>query len=73
MLSLLEKLLSKPKRNIIILIDLRDSYKQTPLLLAVESRYNLVVKLLFNKGANVNTQSKEDGNVLYAALDGGHE
>ena len=54
LLSLLEKLLSKPERNIMISADLRDSYGRTLLLLAAESGYDAVAKLLLDKDADVN-------------------
>jgi ankyrin repeat protein len=37
---------------------------QTPLLLAVEKGHKQVVKLLIDKGANVNAQGEHYGNAL---------
>ena len=55
------------------LVDPRDSYGQTPLLLAAESGYDAVVKLLLDKGADINAQGGEYGNALQAASHRGHE
>ena len=35
--------------------------------------YEAIVKLLLDKGADVNAQGKRYGNALHAALEGGHE
>jgi ankyrin repeat protein len=42
-------------------------------LLAAENGHTKVVKLLVDKGADVNTQGGDYGNALYAASQGGHE
>jgi ankyrin repeat protein len=40
---------------------------------ALEEGYKQVVKMLLNKGADVNAQGREYGNVLQAALSRGHK
>jgi ankyrin repeat protein len=46
---------------------------EAPLLLAAESRHKQVVKLLVDKGAEVNALSGHFGDALQAASAGGHE
>jgi ankyrin repeat protein len=46
---------------------------KTPLLLAAENRHKQVVKLLLDKGAEVNVQGGVYGNALQAASQGGHK
>ncbi|KAH0556261.1 hypothetical protein GP486_005815, partial [Trichoglossum hirsutum] len=72
-LTVQEKLLSTLGRDIAISIDSRDSYRQTPLMLAAEYGHNIVVKLLLDKGADINTQGDFYGSALGAASFGGHE
>jgi ankyrin repeat protein len=45
---------------------------QAPLLLAVEKGHKQVVKLLLDKGADVNAQGREYGNALCVASYGGN-
>ncbi|KAF1934713.1 ankyrin, partial [Clathrospora elynae] len=45
---------------------------QAPLLLAVENGHTQVVKLLLDKGDNVNEQGRSYGNALQAASAGGY-
>jgi ankyrin repeat protein len=45
---------------------------QAPLLLAVDNGHTQVVKLLLDKGDNVNEQGRSYGNALQAASAGGY-
>jgi hypothetical protein len=51
----------------------RDQERRTPLYIAAEEGYNVVVQLLVDKGAEVNAQSGHYGNALRAASYRGHE
>ena len=51
----------------------RSDHSWAPLLLAAEKGYEEVVKLLPDKGVDVNTQGGQFGNALEAASFGGHE
>ncbi|CAG5179642.1 uncharacterized protein ALTATR162_LOCUS9388 [Alternaria atra] len=50
-----------------------DDDDEAPLLLAAENGHKQVVKLLVDKGADVNAQGGRYGNALYAASYRGHE
>ncbi|ORY09451.1 heterokaryon incompatibility protein-domain-containing protein, partial [Clohesyomyces aquaticus] len=54
-------------------IDATDKNRRTTLLRAAENGHEQVVKLLLDKGADVNAQGGKYGNALQAALDKGHE
>ena len=51
----------------------RSGSSWAPLLLAAEIGYEEAVKLLLDKGVDVNTQGGQFGNALQAASLGGHE
>jgi ankyrin repeat protein len=51
----------------------RSGSSWAPLLLAAEKGYEEVVKLLLDKGIDVNTHGGQFGNALQAASAGGHE
>jgi hypothetical protein len=54
-------------------IQATDKDDEAPLLLAVRKEHRQVVKLLVDKGADVNAQGGRSGNALRAASDRGHE
>ncbi|KAF1938914.1 ankyrin, partial [Clathrospora elynae] len=54
-------------------IQATNDYYQAPLLLAVEKGHKQVLKLLLDKGADVNAQGGRYGNALQAASARGHE
>ncbi|KAH8598185.1 ankyrin repeat-containing domain protein [Bisporella sp. PMI_857] len=54
-------------------LDIRDSYSQTPLLLAAGRGHATVVNMLVENQADVNAQGGHYGNALVAASDDGHE
>jgi ankyrin repeat protein len=69
----LEALLLNQVRETAVVLERRDSNGQTLLYLAAEHRHQRVVKLLLDKGANVNAQGRDYGTALYAASSGGRE
>ncbi|OCK92309.1 ankyrin, partial [Cenococcum geophilum 1.58] len=71
--DLTQALLCGLETEVTIAINTKDSRGQTPLLLSAENGHSNMVKLLVDKGADVNAQGGERGNALQAALDRGHE
>jgi hypothetical protein len=62
--SLTQALLCGLETEVTIAINTKDSRGQTPLYLAVEHGHYGIVKLLVDKGADVNAQGGESGNAL---------
>jgi ankyrin repeat protein len=54
-------------------VDVQDALGQTPLVWAMKSGHEAIVKLLLDKGADANGQSIFYGNVLQVASEGGSE
>ncbi|KAI9766598.1 MAG: hypothetical protein M1840_006409 [Geoglossum simile] len=73
LLCLTKELLSMLGGNIAISTDSRDSYGRSPLWLAAAYGHGVVVKLLLEKGADVNAQDGFYGNTLRMASYRGHE
>jgi hypothetical protein len=69
----LEARLPNQVRETALALEKRDSYGQAVLYLAAEHGHQKMVKLLLDKGADVNAQGGTYGNALQAALQGGHE
>ncbi|RYP19461.1 hypothetical protein DL767_009642 [Monosporascus sp. MG133] len=59
--------------TVTIAINTKDSRGQTPLFLAAKHGHYGIVKLLVDKGADVNAHDGHYGNALQAASQGGHE
>ena len=68
----LETLLLNQVGEIGLILERRDSEGQTPLYLAAELGHQRIVKLLLDKGAEVNAQGGKYGNALQAAVAGNH-
>ncbi|KAH7345940.1 hypothetical protein BKA66DRAFT_325499 [Pyrenochaeta sp. MPI-SDFR-AT-0127] len=73
LLTVLEALLLNQVRKTALVLERRDGYGQTPLYLAAQHGHQRMVKLLLDKGADVNAQGGSYGNALYAASVKGHE
>ncbi|KAI0569585.1 ankyrin repeat domain-containing protein [Pyrenophora tritici-repentis] len=69
----LEALLPNQVGETALMLARRDSDGQTFLYLAAEHGHQRMVKLLLDKGADVNAQGGSYGNALQAASEGGHE
>ncbi|KAF2469207.1 ankyrin [Lindgomyces ingoldianus] len=69
----LEALLLNQVRETALVLERRDSYGQTLLYLAAGHGHQRMVKLLLDKGADVNAQGGRYGNALHAASVRGHE
>ena len=54
-------------------VAVRDKYRETALYKAASGGHEAVVRLLLEKGADVNAQGGDYGNALQAASNGGHE
>jgi hypothetical protein len=70
LLYLSERLLSQTSGNISISADSKDSAAQTPLLYAVERGHEAVVKLLLEKGAQLEPKGYAQAPLLLAAKNG---
>ncbi|RYP07260.1 hypothetical protein DL765_009212 [Monosporascus sp. GIB2] len=68
-----EELLARLGGEIMIAVNAKDSWNQTPLFLAVGHGHYKMAKLLLDKGADVNAQGGKYGNPLQAALYRGDE
>ncbi|KAJ4341920.1 hypothetical protein N0V95_007105 [Ascochyta clinopodiicola] len=68
-----EKLLSTVNMPIVEAVNAKDSGNNTPLTIAAETGQHKMVKLLLNKGADVNAQSGPYSNALQAASYRGNE
>ncbi|RYP63304.1 hypothetical protein DL771_009336 [Monosporascus sp. 5C6A] len=71
--SLSEQLLARLGGEIMIAVNAKDSWNQTPLFLAVEHGHYKMAKLLLDKGTDVNAQGTDYGNPLQAASYRGDE
>jgi ankyrin repeat protein len=69
----LEALLLNQVGETALVLERRDSEGQTFLYLAAEFGHQRMVKLLLDKGADVNVKGGAYGNALQAASEGGHE
>jgi hypothetical protein len=54
-------------------LDSKDSKRRTPLYIAAEKGAIVLIRMLLDKGADVNAQGGEYGNALQAASAGGHK
>ncbi|KAL9080321.1 MAG: hypothetical protein Q9157_000908 [Trypethelium eluteriae] len=68
-----EKILARQIHEGATALASKDSHGQTPLYLAAKHGYYEMVKLLLNKGADVNSQGGDYGNALEEAALEGHE
>ncbi|KAF1935332.1 ankyrin, partial [Clathrospora elynae] len=71
--SITERVLSNEEEQDEEAVNAKDSRGNAPLLFAAKQGHGKMVKLLLDKGADVNAQGGDDGNALYAASEEGHE
>ena len=55
------------------MVDVKDGAGRTPLMCVAHEGHVELVRLLLDKGADVNAHSGDYGNALQAATSGGHE
>lgn len=70
---ILEALLSNQVKEIALVLERGDTNGRTPLFLAAEHGHQRMVKLLLDKGVNVNADKDFYDNALYAASRKGHK